>query len=143
MLELAGFHMCHLVIGLLFSAWTIVTLAAEPRDVNALKLDLWSIQGMSAQSELPNQRLVPYRIGASVVMTNVLEVPHGDFAILDKSMDEPKNDLNWVKRDNWSMISSDGRLSMAPLLRFESERQTIEIAPRRHSLRIQYRLDFN
>lgn len=141
--ELTSVGMCHLVLGLFFAVWASVTLAAEPHDIFGLKFDLLSAQQVYVQGEFPNQRLAPYRIGAGVVITDASRAPHNDFAALGKSMTEPKHDFYWVARDNWPIISRDGRLSLAPLLRFGSERQAIEITPRRHSLRIQYRLDFN
>jgi hypothetical protein len=135
--------MCRLAVGLFFAVWTSVGLAAEPYDVFGLKLDVRSARQVYVQGEFPNQLPAPYRIGAGVVITDVSDASHNDFAVLGKSMTEPKHDFYWIARDNWPIISRDGRLSLAPLLRFGSEGQTIEITPRRHSLRIQYRLDFN
>lgn len=135
--------MCRLALGLLFAVSTGVTLAAEPHDVFGLKLDFLSSQQVYVQGELSNQQLAPYRIGAGVVITGESDAPHSDFTALGKSMTDPKHNFYWVTRDDWPIISRDGRLSLAPLLHFGSEGQTIEIKPRRHSLRIEYRLDFN
>lgn len=145
LLELTCVGMRRIALGLFFAGWTGMTLAAGPYDVFGLKLDLLSAQQVYVQGEFPSRGLASYRIGAGVVMTDVSDAPHNDFAALGKSMTEPKHDLFWVAQGNWPIISKDkdGRLSLTPLLRYESAGQTIEIKPRRHSLLIQYRLDFN
>lgn len=146
--ELASAAMLSLALGLFFLALTGAVSAAEPERADyALKLDLFSIEAGHVPGESANRKRPSYRFSAGVVLNDGRDVPASALglgnATLGNSMGESKTSAIWATRSGWQMTPGGDRLSLSPLLRFGSQEHRIDVKPRRRSLFIQYRHDFN
>jgi hypothetical protein len=140
--------MSHLAPGLLLAALTFAVHAAEPeQDIVALRLDLLSIQAGYGQTENPRRRLTTNRLIAGFELTDVPVAPVNGFitsaTMRGNALTEPKKETVWAARNGWQIISGDSRPALSALLRFGSPGNEIRIRPRRHSLSIEYLLDFD
>ena len=134
-------------LGLFLVGLTVATHAAQPeQDLFAPHLDLLKIQPVHADTDgLP--RLAHYRFSASVVLTHAADVGPPNYSsnslVLANAASEPQPEAVWARSGGWQLISGGDRPSLSPLLRIESKDEKLEVTPRRHSLRIEWRKNFH
>ncbi len=145
MILVARIAVRRLASGLPLFVWAIAAVAAEPAPYE-LKLDLLSIQPLYVQGENPIRKSAPYRFNASVVLTNVPDARPGAYAANEGALG---NSISKANRSSASAASgtpqfSPGeRPSLAPLLRFGSDKERFEIRPRRNEIWIRYHRNFD
>lgn len=134
-----------LASGVPWFVWSIAAAAAEVAPYE-LQLDLLSIQPLHAPGEHPIHKPLPYRFSASVVMTNVPDQRPGAFAANGSALGNSSSESNRnaaSAKSGAPQFAPGERPSLAPLLRFGSDRERLEIRPRRNEIRIQYRRSFD
>lgn len=138
--------MCHFVFGLLFAVWSVASLAVElGQDISGPKLDLLTVH--LARDEFPNRRLGMDSITAGVVL---VQAPNGSPNNLVTKSPPPI----WARVESNSGPDQSERSSLhvppggdhpylSPLLSVGSQGQRLNLRLRRHSLSLQYRLEFH
>jgi hypothetical protein len=133
-------------LGLFLVGLTVAAHAAQPeQDLFAPHLDLLKILPVHLDTDgLP--RLAHYRFSASVVLTHAADVGPPTYGsnspVLANSAIELQQEAVWARSSSWQLISSGDRPSLSPLLRIESKDEKLEVTPRRHSVRIEWRKNF-
>ena len=145
MILVARIAVRRLASGMPLFVWSIAAAAAEAAPYE-LQLDLLSIQPLHAPGGNPIRRPPPYRFSASVVLTNVPDQRPGAYAANGAALgnSNPEAIRNSASASSGApQFTAGERPSLAPLLRFGSDRERFEIRPRRNEIWIQYRRNFD
>ncbi|MFA6311648.1 MAG: hypothetical protein WCV99_20050 [Sterolibacterium sp.] len=139
--------MCRLALGLAFMAAPFATSAVEfEADVVEARVDLLTVDLAFARDESRSRRSGLYKFIASVALVPASDVypsafvsggPHPGLAKV-----ETRRELDWTERSFLRLTPGADRPYLSPLLSFDAPGQKVNLRLRRHSLSIQYRLDF-
>ena len=142
--QAAMLRMCFLV---LFIGLTVAVHTAQAEEgLFPPDLDILAVQAVRADTYW----LFPYRINTHFMLARSEDAaPVGSvFSNTPKLhfVAEPKRETLWPTNERWQLTSGSdhdaGRISLAPVLRFESKGEQIEIKPRRKSIWIVWRKAF-
>ncbi|MDD5300350.1 MAG: hypothetical protein PHD65_07630 [Gallionella sp.] len=135
--------MLRICVGLIFVGLAVAAHTAQSEESPfAPGLDILTIQPVRASAD----RLLPYHLNASITLTRSAEAaPAGSgfgntpqFHIVA----EPKKEAVWSTNARWQIAPDSDRISLSPVLRFESKEGRFEIKPRRHSVWFGWRKTF-
>lgn len=129
--------------GLVFVGLAIAAHTAQSEESSfAHDMSILTIQPVRSGAD----RLLPYQFNVSVVLTRPADTtPVGaGFSNTPRLhlVTEPKKDTVWPIDAHWQATPDSDRISLSPLLRFESKGERIEIKPRRHSIWVGWRKAF-
>lgn len=100
----------------------------------ARDLDILTIQPVRSDAG----RLFPYRFNAEVMLALSAEAaPVGTVFGHTPRLHivvKPKQEVIWPANGGWQIAPDSDRVSLSPVLRFESEGARVEIKPQRHSI---------
>lgn len=140
LIQAALLRMC---FGLVFVGLAVAVQAAQSEEgYFAPDLDILTIQPLRSDAGW----LLPYQFNTSVVLIRSEDsAPVGSgFSNTPRLhlVAEPKRETLWPTSARWQITSDSDRISLLPLLRFESKGERIEIKPRRHSIWVVWRKAF-
>lgn len=135
--------MLRICVGLIFVGLAVAAHTAQSEESPfAPDLDILTIQPVRAN----NDRLLPYQFNASITLTRSEDiVPAGSgFGNTPRLhiIAEPKKEAIWSVNSRWQVTPDSDRISLSPVLRFESKGERLEIKPRRNSIWVGWRKTF-
>ncbi len=139
-IQAVTFRMC---FGLVFVGLAIAAQTAQSAENSfARDMSILTIQPVHSGADRP----FPYQLNVSVVLirsadTAPVGAGFGNTPRLHL-VTEPKKDAVRPIDARWQATPDSDRISLSPLLRFESEGERIEIKPRRHSIWVGWRKAF-
>ncbi|MDO8291826.1 MAG: hypothetical protein Q7T29_03005 [Gallionella sp.] len=135
--------MLRMCFGLVFVGLAVAAHTAQSEESSlASDLEILTIQPVRPDADW----LRPYRISMSFALTRSMDsAPIG--ARLSHTprlhpVANPRKEIAWPTNARWQIARDSGRVSLSPLLRFESAGERIEVKPRRNSFQIVWRKDF-
>ena len=136
-----------LAVVLVLLSITLAARAAEPADhVSMRTSDLLSVPLVAFEAVRPTHTR-PYQLILGIVPVHAVEnrafVRNGDPTARLAIAIEAKQEIEWKASSSIIQFGDSARTSLLPVLRFESHGGGIEIKPRRHSLSLGWRMDFN
>lgn len=128
--------------GLVFVGLAVATHTAWSEESPfAPDLDVLTIQPVRAKGDL-----LPYRFNTSITLTHPTDItPAGSgFGNTPRLhiVVEPKKEVAWSVNSHWQVTQGSDRISLSPVLRFESKDERIEVKPRRNSIWVGWRKAF-
>jgi hypothetical protein len=138
--------MCRLSFGLILLGIVEMAYAAQTENIVFFhNLDLLTVQTVQFDLGVPAS-VSHYRFTASIALTPTADTaPYGFWFSRTSRLTsavELQKEIIWATNSNWMRFFDSDRKTLAPLLRFESNGQQIEIRPRSHSLWLQWRKTF-
>lgn len=135
--------MLRMYFGLVFVGLVVAANTAQSEGSSlASDLEILTIQPVRSDADW----LRPYRISMSLALTHSMDrAPIG--AGLSHTprlhpVANPKKEIAWPTNARWQIAHDSGRVSLSPLLRFESAGERIEVKPRHHSFQVVWRKEF-
>lgn len=136
--------MLRMCCGLLFVVLSVAAHKAQSAESSfAPDLDILTIQPTHSGAD----RLLSYRFNINIAFTRLTDTASagpvsGNNAPRLHIIAEPKKEAAWSTDARWKTTPDSDRISLSPLLRFESKGERIEIKPRRHSVWVGWRKAF-
>ena len=135
--------MLRMCFGLVFIGLAVAAHTAQSEESPfAPELDILTIQPVRVNGD----RLLPYRFNANITLTRSEDAaPAGSgFGNTPRLhiVAEPKKEATWSTSSRWQVTPDSDRISLSPVLRFESKGERFEIKPRRHSIWVGWRKAF-
>lgn len=135
--------MLRMCFGLVFVGLAVATHTAQSEESSlASDLEILTIQPVRPDVDW----LRPYRISMSFALTRSMDsAPIGaglSYTPRLHPVANPKKETAWPTNARWQIARDSGRVSLSPLLRFESAGERIEVKPRRHSFQVVWRKEF-
>jgi len=135
--------MLRMCFGLVFVGLAVAAHTAQSEESSfASDLEILTIQPVRSDAVWPH----PYRISMNIALTRSADTtPIGSGLSYTPRLHpvaNPKKETTWPTNARWQIARNSDRISLSPLLRFESEGERIEIKPRRHSFQVVWRKEF-
>lgn len=135
--------MLRMCFGLVFVGLAVAAHTAQSEESSfAPDLDILTVQPVRSDTD----SLLPYRLNMNIALTRSADTtPAGSgFSNAPRLhlIAEPKKETAWSTDARWKTTPDSDRISLSPLLRFDSKGERIEIKPRRHSVWVGWRKAF-
>lgn len=135
--------MLRMCFGLVFVGLAVAAHTAQSEESSfASDLEILTIQPVRSYAGW----LLPYRISMNIALTRSADTaPAGSGLIHTPRLHpvaNPKKETAWPTNARWQIARDSDRVSLSPLLRFESVGERIEIKPQLHSFRVVWRKEF-
>lgn len=128
--------------GLVFVGLAVATHTAQSEEISfAPDLNILTIQPVRSVADW----LLPQRLNVSVVLTRSDDTAVGsEFSNMPRlhRVNDLKKETSWSTNARWQVTPDSDRVSLSPVLRFESKGERLEIKPQRHSVQITWRKAF-
>lgn len=139
-IQVATLRIC---FGLVFAGLAVAAHTAQSEESSfAPDLDILTIQPVRSDAD----SLLPYRLNMNIALTRSADTaPVGsgfNNAPRLHLIAEPIKEAVWPTAARWQVTPDSDRISLSPLLRFESKGERFEIKPRRHSVWVGWRKAF-
>lgn len=135
--------MLRICFGLVFVVLAVAAHTAQSEESPfAPDLDILTVQPVRANGD----RLFPYRFNASITLTRSEDAaPAGSGSDNTPRLHivaAPQKEVVWSTNSRWQVTPDSDRISLSPVLRFESKGERLEIKPRRNSIWVGWRKTF-
>lgn len=127
--------MLRMCFGLVFVGLSVAAHTAQSEESSLTpNVDILTIQPMRSGAD----RLFPYRLNMNIALTSSANAaPVGSVSSNTPQLHivaEQKKEALWSTSSRWQITPDNERISLSPVLRFESKENRVEIKPRRHSV---------
>lgn len=126
--------------GLVFVGLAVAAHTAWSEESSfAPDLDILTIQPVRANGDL-----LPYRFNASITLARLADVAGSELGNTPRLhiVAAPQKEIIWSTNSRWQVTPDSDRVSLSPVLRFESKGERVEIKPRRNSIWVGWRKAF-
>lgn len=135
--------MLRMCFGLVFVGLAVAAHTAQSEESSlASDLEILTIQPVRLDADW----LRPYRISMNIALARSMDsAPIGSGLSHTPRLHpvaNPKEETAWPTNVRWQIAHDSDRISLSPLLRFESAGERIEVKPRRHSFQVVWRKEF-